>query len=229
MVNYMEYLSGTSGGMLSNQGWDTLNMWALDEALQAEAAEIIDLNTPQVIPFGGEWEEIVDLNTPQAQVIPFFEKVVAVDEEPKFITQSIYDKVWSGAEIQKDEEIARAGEEYKKALLAAAADFLSGGGMLSVKESKPKDEGRRKPVKIENLRGAKPGWQMAEGSNFWSVNEKDPYWKTKAGYKEAMDLYGVKPSWVKESSLEYNPTTGKYDPIAKEEFVNLQPTKRISL
>ena len=70
---------------------------------------------------------------------------------------------------------------------------------------------------------------MAEGSNFWTVSEKDPYWKTKAGYKEAMDLYGTNPGWVKEPSLEYNPTTGEYEPIVKKEFAEIKPTKRISL
>ena len=70
---------------------------------------------------------------------------------------------------------------------------------------------------------------MAEGSNFWSVNEKDLYWQTKEGHKEAMNLYGTKPSWVKEPSLEYNPKTGKYDPIEKEEFAEIKPKKRISL
>ena len=98
-------------------------------------------------------------------------------------------------------------------------------GML--KTSKPvKDEGRRKPVKIKNLRGEKPGYSMAEGSNFWSVNEKDSYWQTKQGYEEAMNLYGTKPGWVKEPSLEYNPTTGEYDSTKKEEFVDLKPTKK---
>jgi len=92
-----------------------------------------------------------------------------------------------------------------------------------------KDEGRRKPVKMENLRGGKPGWEMAEGTNWWSIDEKDPYWQTKRGYEEAMNLYGTKPGWVKEPSLEYNPKTGEYDPIEKEEFVDLKLTKRISL
>ena len=91
------------------------------------------------------------------------------------------------------------------------------------------DSGRKKPKKMENLRGEKPGFVMAEGTNWWSVDEKDDYWQTKEGHKEAMKLYGQKPSWVKEPSLEYNPKTGKYDPIEKEVFVNIQPTKRISL
>jgi uncharacterized protein (DUF2147 family) len=91
------------------------------------------------------------------------------------------------------------------------------------------DSGRSKPVKMENLRGEKPGFVMADGTNWWSVDEKDDYWQTKEGHKEAMKLYGQKPSWVKEPSLEYNPKTGKYDSIQKEVFVDLKPTKRISL
>ena len=91
------------------------------------------------------------------------------------------------------------------------------------------DSGRSKPVKMKNLRGEKPGFVMAEGTNWWSVDEKDPYWQTKEGHKEAMNLYGQKPAWVKEPSLEYNPKTGKYDPIKKEKFAEITPKKRISL
>jgi len=93
-------------------------------------------------------------------------------------------------------------------------------------------DGRRKPVKMENLRGEKPGWTMAEGSNFWSVNEKDSYWKTQEGYDEGVALYGMKPSFLKAkdvATLVYNPKTGEYDPIKKEEFAEIKPKKRISL
>ena len=124
------------------------------------------------------------------------------------------------------------GNSINTALKGGKGGMLKGAKSdkeVEFKESKPKDEGRRKPVKMENLRGEKAGWKMVEGSNFWSVDEKDPYWQTKEGHKEAMDLYGTKPSWVKEPSLEYNPKTGEYDPIEKEEFVDLKPTKRISL
>jgi hypothetical protein len=34
---------------------------------------------------------------------------------------------------------------------------------------------------------------------------------------------------VKQPSLVYNPKTKEYDPIKKEEYVDLKPTKRISL
>ena len=91
------------------------------------------------------------------------------------------------------------------------------------------DSGRKKPVKMENLRGEKAGFVMKDGTNWWSVDEKDPYWQTKEGHKEAMNLYGQKPAWVKEPSLEYNPKTGKYDPIKKEKFAEIKPKKRISL
>ena len=166
---------------------------------------------------------------------PIFEDQVAIEEEPRFmltdtgfdpveIEQAMHDQALQEAEQKKASEIAAAGKEYWDSVLQGAIDFLSGGMM-----STPKDEGRRKPVKMENLRGEKPGWEMAEGTNWWSVNEKDPYWQTKEGHKEAMNLYGTKPSYVKEPSLEYNPRTGEYDPIEKEEFAEIKPKKRISL
>jgi hypothetical protein len=90
------------------------------------------------------------------------------------------------------------------------------------------DEGR-------GLKGYKPpsepekrGYKQDDGGNY-SVDTTDDYWQTKEGYDTAMDLYGTKPAWVKEPSLEYNPKTKKYDPIEKEEFVDLKPKKRISL
>jgi len=115
-----------------------------------------------------------------------------------------------------DEEAQRKAEEEAKISKDVANDL-------------DKDSGRSKPVKMENLRGEKPGFVMAEGTNWWSVDEKDDYWQTKEGHKEAMNLYGQKPAWVKESTLEYNPKTGKYDSIKKEEFVEIKPKKRISL
>ncbi len=30
----------------------------------------------------------------------------------------------------------------------------------------------------------RPGWKIAEGSNFWSVDETDPYWQTEEGSKK---------------------------------------------
>jgi len=85
-------------------------------------------------------------------------------------------------------------------------------------------DGRRKATEIENLRGEKPGWEMADDANFWSVNEKDPYWKTQEGYNEAIDLYGKKPSFLKEKdigTLVYNPSTGEYEEVEQEEFEDL--------
>ena len=63
----------------------------------------------------------------------------------------------------------------------------------------------------------KPGYMMAEGSNFWSVNTDDPYWDTEEGYQEAINLYGESPAWSTRPMERQN------------DFVNLQPTKRISL
>jgi hypothetical protein len=84
------------------------------------------------------------------------------------------------------------------------------------------------------LKGYKPpgepekrGYKQDDGGNY-SVDTTDDYWQTKVGYDAAMDLYGTKPAWVKEPSLIYNPKTKKYDPIKKEEFVDLKPKKDLS-
>ena len=98
--------------------------------------------------------------------------------------------------------------------------------------AEPEQEGRRKATEIENLRGEKPGWEMAKDGNYWSVNEKDDYWKTEEGYEEAINLYGDKPSWLKAQdvgTLVYNPSTGEYEEAEEEEFVDLKPKKRPSL
>ena len=58
---------------------------------------------------------------------------------------------------------------------------------------------------------------MAEGSNFWSVNTDDPYWDTEEGYQEAINLYGESPAWSSRPMEKQN------------DFVDLQPTRRISL
>jgi hypothetical protein len=83
-----------------------------------------------------------------------------------------------------------------------------------------REQGRAESVESE-ARSEKPGWEMAEGSNTWSINEKDDYWKTQDGYDEAVALYGSKPAWVKEPTLVWNPSTQEYEEVEQEEFEDL--------
>ena len=83
-----------------------------------------------------------------------------------------------------------------------------------------REEGRAESVESD-ARSEKPGWEMAEGGNTWSINEKDDYWKTEEGFNEAVALYGSKPAWVKEPTLVYNPETDEYEEIEEEEFEDL--------
>ena len=92
-----------------------------------------------------------------------------------------------------------------------------------------REQGRTKGAFDDIERSEKPGWETKEGSNTWSINEKDDYWKTQDGYDEAVALYGSKPAWVKEPTLVWNPAEQKYEEIEEEEFVDLKPKKRISL
>ena len=93
-----------------------------------------------------------------------------------------------------------------------------------------REQGRTKGAFDDIERSEKPGWETKEGSNTWSINEKDDYWKTQDGYDEAVALYGSKPVWVKEPTLVWNPAEQEYEEIEQEEFVDLKPyKKRISL
>ena len=132
------------------------------------------------------------------------------DAVPKMMTPPMTD--------EQVHEASLMGEKLKAALIEGAKKFLGGSGMLNSKKEPKKDVGgRNKAPNIASIKTSeKPGWTMAEGTNFWVVNEKDPYWQTTEGYKEAVDLYGFKPGWVKE-------------PVKKTNVVNLQPTRRISL
>jgi hypothetical protein len=134
-----------------------------------------------------------------------------------------------GIDLSKDDDV----EEVEDGSLIDAIVKDPENQRVQAPEKEKDTGGRRKATEIKNLRGEKAGWEMAEDSNFWSVNEKDPYWKTQEGYDEAVNLYGKKPSWLKEkdvATLVYNPSTGEYEEVEQEEFVDLSPPKkRISL
>jgi len=123
----------------------------------------------------------------------------------------------SSAKFQKNMKELKFKDEEKMQELAVERAVVSQ-GMLQVKQETQRDtEGRGLKGYKPPAENTKPGWTMAEGTNFWSVNEKDPYWQTKQGHDEAVALYGFKPGWVS-------------NPVEQEnQFVDLQPTKRISL
>jgi len=130
---------------------------------------------------------------------------VQTEATPKMMTPAMTD--------EQVHEAAEVAEAWKKELQRAlkASKFMGGGGMLN---SKKDTGGRNKAVKrVPSLKTSeKPGWTMAEGTNFWSVNEKDPYWQTKQGHDEAVALYGFKPGWVS-------------NPVEQENtFASLEPT-----
>ena len=127
-----------------------------------------------------EWVDEQEF-TADGKPIPISEQKVTTEAVPKEM-----DSVHAANDI---------GQQLKDAWLKGASEFMGGGGMLN---SKPKDTGgRNKPVKkLKSLKSSeKPGWMMAEGTNFWTVNTDDPYWDTQQGYDEAIALYGESPGW----------------------------------
>ncbi len=152
------------------------------------------------IPRPTEWVNEQEF-TANGQPIPFDARQAVVEAVPKMMTPPEPDKVIEANDV---------GQELKRALIAGAKEFLSG-GMLS--QPRKDTGGRNKPINIPSIKTSeKPGWMMAEGTNFWSVNENDPHWQTQQGHDEAVALYGFKPAWVS-------------NPVEKENtFANLEPT-----
>ena len=48
----------------------------------------------------------------------------------------------------------------------------------------------------------RPGWKIAEGSNFWSVDEDDPYWETEEGIKK-VEAAKKRGSWIEQEASRY--------------------------
>ena len=82
------------------------------------------------------------------------------------------------------------GQQLKDAWLKGASSMFN-----SKKEPKKRHFSGHPTASIEQPKSEKPGWMMAEGTNFWTVNTDDPYWDTKEGYDEAIALYGESPAW----------------------------------
>jgi hypothetical protein len=157
-------------------------------------------------------------------------------ERTQRLTQEATERQDEGkrAGIEREDEIYEEmyGEEEEVVEEEVDKDEADSKGFKKYQEPEKDTDGRRKATEIENLRGEKPGYKKGD-SDYWSVNEKDDYWKTEEGYEEAVNLYGKRPSWLKEKdvgTLVYNPSTGEYEEVEQEEFVDLKPyKKRISL
>jgi len=116
------------------------------------------------------------------------------------------------AEVHEAADIA---QQIKDAWLKNAKDYMGGNGMLNSKRDLRPEEKQNQSIEVAP--SEKPGWMMAEGTNFWTVNTDDAYWDTEEGYQEALALYGTSPAWSSR-------------PVEKDNtFVDLKPTRRISL
>ena len=48
----------------------------------------------------------------------------------------------------------------------------------------------------------RPGWKIAEGSNFWTMDETDPYWQTEEGIKK-VEAAKKRGSWIEQEASRY--------------------------
>ena len=118
----------------------------------------------------------------------------------------------------RDEEVFAAndiGQKLKAALINGARDFFGGDGMLNSRQQLRPEQKENQTMEVAP--SEKPGYMMAEGTNFWTVNTDDPYWDTEEGYQEALALYGESPAWSTR-------------PVERDNtFTSFEPPRRIGL
>lgn len=124
------------------------------------------------------------------------------------------------------QKIFTEGEEIiDEKQIAEPQDFMKGMPPEEMSKGEPKymgtdpEEGRAFAEEDESVERTM-GFETSEGG-IMSVDEKDDYWKTQEGYDKALEMYGRKPAWVKEPTLQWNPEEQKYEKIEEEEFEDL--------
>ena len=111
--------------------------------------------------------------------------------------KSLYDAVIAGEELTREQQLTANGMSMQdfedtgiplveKRVVSVeddtVEDDIEGDERPDVESEKrrfggiDREEGRAESVESE-ARGEKAGWEMEEGSNTWSINEKDDYWK----------------------------------------------------
>ena len=78
-----------------------------------------------------------------------------------------------------------------------------------------REQGRNMPT-IRDFEERSMGMTEDEGGTS-SVNQKDDFWKTQEGYDKAIEMYGEKPSWVKEPTMVYDAEANEYVKIKEED------------
>tara|TARA_R110002020_G_scaffold141095_2_gene312726 strand:- start:3513 stop:4373 length:861 start_codon:yes stop_codon:yes gene_type:complete len=113
--------------------------------------------------------------------------------------------------IEGDQRTDEESAKRKFAGVEQATDYYGGDTEL--------DGGRTFAEEDESVERTM-GFETSE-SGIMSVDEKDDYWKTQEGHDKALEMYGRKPAWIKEPTLQWNPEEQKYEKIEEEEFEDL--------
>jgi len=113
--------------------------------------------------------------------------------------------------IEGDKRTDEESAKRKFAGVEKATDYYGGDTEL--------DGGRTFAEEDESVERTM-GFETDDGGTM-SVDEKDDYWKTQEGYDKALEMYGRKPAWIKEPTLQWNPEEQKYEKIEEEKFEDL--------
>ena len=132
------------------------------------------------------------------------------DNSPLVVPITLDKENWIDKDERTDEESAKmkrtSNDPVESITRSDGSELEMDGGRAAAKE----DESVERTM----------GFETDDGGTM-SVDEKDDYWKTQEGYDKALEMYGRKPAWIKEPTLQWNPEEQKYEKIEEEEFEDL--------
>lgn len=150
--------------------------------LSTEDLPFYNQQTGESLPVATEYVDEQQFDS-QGRPIPISERMLALEAVPKSM-DPVYDSM---DPVHAANDI---GQQLKDAWLKGASGMLN-----SKKEPKKRHFSGHPTASMEQPKAKKPGWMMAEGTNYWVVNTEDPHWDTQEGYDEAIALYGESPAW----------------------------------
>ena len=142
---------------------------------------------------GEDWQD----NPAYAEAADFFNNEIATTSTEKLIDMGIPVQAEKVTNPQLEDEPTNVPEDSHE---------MADGSIMKDSEMEESVES------VERTMG-----MMQDEGGTSSVDTKDDFWKTQEGYDKAMEMYGEKPAWVKEPTMQWNPVEQTYEKLAEED------------
>ena len=216
-------------GLTGNRDADG-NLVTEPEVAKPSLEEVLNgLNIPGVLNMDMQDSKKKQVLTDAALGIDMNRKALVMSPEFQAIFGDSYDDVADPLKVKvnldqdemSEEELDAAAEKVNDANFGKDIDddYRKDAQSKMMSDMGNPDQDRRMAMEDELVERTM-GFETSEGG-IMSVDEKDDYWKTQEGYDKALEMYGRKPAWIKEPTLQWNPEEQKYEKIEEEEFEDL--------